>query len=284
MCETAWRRRLRRQRASGRSCDSASVSTRWMTYLNPHDRCTRWLSRLQFAAHGITDGLVLRSNAAYWPIRRAGAHAVHNAMRCDRIARCVCAGRRAAGHRSPRPEPDAERQSAAARRRLHATAPALTCARSHGYTWTGVFSRPSTRHDAIATQLTLVSVRYESAAHVVRSPRHAPWLARRLHVSVVTLHDPLHVTWLAMLPRRVTSRQLGAATACRHLTHSWNSYMSPCPSLDVKPRACVQPRCYPSEAGPGPAAQRGNSDESGAARVSRIRTGPAVGNRRVGDA
>jgi hypothetical protein len=83
--------------------------------------------------------------------------------------------------------------------------------------WTGVFSRSPTRDGAIATQLTLGSVRYESAAPVVRprrarlphgcAPPRAPilTLARRIHVSVAAL---------AVLPRRVTRRELEAAAAC----------------------------------------------------------------------
>lgn len=66
------------------------------------------------------------------------------------------------------------------------------CVAPHDYTWAGVFSRGLSRESAIATQLTFVSLRYESAAHVViarrRAPATATYGARATipHLSVMT--------------------------------------------------------------------------------------------------
>jgi hypothetical protein len=115
----------------------------------------------------------------------------------------------------------------------------------------------TTRDDAIATQLTIVSVRYESAVHVVRPRRRAP--ARCTACPPSTIRGCTISCSIAALPRRVTGSGPGLPRRASHLSHSWNSYMSPCLSSGVKPRARSQPVRYPSAA-----ASR---------RVSRIRTG-----------
>jgi hypothetical protein len=72
----------------------------------------------------------------------------------------------------------------------------------------------------------LGGVRLPATGHGPRPPILT--LARRPHVSVVTVR--------AMLLRRVTRSQSVLAQRATRLTHSWNSYMSPCPSSGVKPR------------------------------------------------
>jgi hypothetical protein len=53
----------------------------------------------------------------------------------------------------------------------------------------------------------------------------------KLHVSIAAARD---------------EQRLGLPHRAARLTHSWNSYMSPCPPSRVKPRAGSQPRRYPN--------------------------------------
>jgi hypothetical protein len=102
-----------------------------------------------------------------------------------------------------------------------------------------------TWNEAIATQLTVVSVRYESAVHVVRPRGRAPVRCSACRTSAIRgLHN-----FMFRSPRRVTSSGSVPPHRAAHLAHSWNSYMSPCPPSGVKLRAGSKPRRYPSGSG-----------------------------------
>lgn len=143
------------------------------------------------------------------------------------------------------------------------------CVGPHSYTWTGVFSPSPTRGRAIATQLTLVSARYESAAHVVGPRRRAPAHGRARTAradshscetaSCLRRHVARHV------PRRMTRGQLGAAAACR----------PPDPFME---QLHVAMSVVGRQAA-GVSATPALPQPSGAAQVSRIRTGRRCGDR-----
>jgi hypothetical protein len=181
--------------------------------MNPPGWCTRSLLRLQFAADGITDDWILRSRAAYWPIRRAGRR---------HLRKRWCGAMASPGVRNRSGEPPAIRLGGLnpmrngearhrARRRSRTGRPLHgACAASHSYTCTGVFSysllgmmrsqrsSPLSRcgMNLLRMSSDLGGGRRAAAAQVLR----ARFAVARLQVSI------------AALPRRVTS-----SSACRIL-------------------------------------------------------------------
>jgi hypothetical protein len=79
--------------------------------------------------------------------------------------------------------------------------------------------------------------------------RDARSACRRARLSAIPFARCLHVS-IAALHRHATSKQRrGDRASCHSPGQSMDSFMSPCPSSGVKPRARSKPRRYPSASG-----------------------------------
>lgn len=159
-----------------------------------------------------------------------------------------------------------------ARRRWRAGRPVqVVYTAPHGDPRIGVFSRPLARDVAIATQLTFALVRYESAAHVVRSRRHAPFPRLRMaHARRLSLSRNNFMSRSPHCRGRVTSMQL---RGCMLVPSTWPIHgTATCRHVRCRASSCAresQPRRYPNA--------------SGVAGV-RIRIGLRCGAHRLSDA